>query len=260
VSGSQLRVVGVGVDHTTFPMPFAIKVTHEGDAPAYVDDAQIFVATKTLLYDDEAARGSVPDGFDCAVIVFDEPGADGALSPLPKGKTIEVAPGATVDIRGAVEWVVPANAPPMLAIVRASFAAMRNGKSVAQSDERLYVLQSREGAVEAVRNTRRRRTAARVAPFSRGSAHSRVSRRRDSANCWKVSTHLQTARPETLHVSDENPAGSAARTEKPFSKPTSGNPIAAAVVRLGDSHVETSHYRLCRKRRLLAKHAPTVAT
>jgi hypothetical protein len=152
-SGPHLSSVGVGVDHTTFPMPFAIKVTNAGDAPAYVDDAQIFVATKTLLYDDEASLASVPDEFDCAVIVFHEPHADGALSPLPKGKTIEVAPGATVDVRGAVEWVVPANAPPMLAIVRASFAAMRNGKPVAQSDERLYVLQSRDGAIDAVRHS-----------------------------------------------------------------------------------------------------------
>jgi hypothetical protein len=154
LSGPQLRFVGVGVNHTTFPMPFAIKVRNDGDPPAYVDDAQIFVATKTLLYDDETSRGSVPDGFDCDVIVFsNRPGTEGKLVPLPRGEAIEIAPGATVDVLGAVQWAVPADAPPMLAIVRASFAAMNDGKVVAQGDERLYVLQSREGAVEAVRNS-----------------------------------------------------------------------------------------------------------
>jgi hypothetical protein len=140
-SGPRLCCVGVGVIHEVFPMAFAIKVTNEGDARAYVDDAQFRPETKTLHYDDEIPRESLPNGFDCGVIVFsDKIGANGELRRLSPGDAIEIAPGATVDVRGAVMWAVPAETPPMLAIVLASFAATNDGQVAAQSDETLYVL------------------------------------------------------------------------------------------------------------------------
>jgi hypothetical protein len=134
-AGPRLRYVATGLDQQNYPLAFALKIANDGNAPATVDDVRFNVPFKLLLYDDDA--GEAPSGFDCEVQV---------LTELP----VTVQPGQTADLAGLVTWAVPPETPPMLAVVRARFQTLHNGKATIDQEPLIMFLQSRPGAVDAV--------------------------------------------------------------------------------------------------------------
>jgi hypothetical protein len=127
-------------------MPFALKLANDGDDAAIFETLRFQVTFKTYLYDDAGSKP--PDDFRCEIVIRDEEGRD-----LPPGNWIGIAGGDTADVRGFVRWVVPPEAPPMLAIVRAEFLPIRRGDELMRTEPLIMYLQSKPGALDAVRKS-----------------------------------------------------------------------------------------------------------
>jgi hypothetical protein len=151
-ASTPLRLIATAFIPENVPAAVALHVANDGTAPVLVDDLSLAVEYKTLLYDDEGSPP--PDGFDYVVRLFrDKPETDGGRGVIAPGETITIAPGATHELYGAVQWAVPPGTSPMLAIVRAAVVPTYQGKPLLNGESFIIALQSEPGALEAVRQS-----------------------------------------------------------------------------------------------------------
>jgi hypothetical protein len=159
-SGPHLQYIDTGLDQRVCPLVFALKLTNEGDAPVVVDNVRFQITSRTLLYDN--AGDEFPNEFNCELALVDD---DHPAAPfLLPSDSISIAPGEVRDVRGVIRWIVPADAPPMLAIICAELIPIRDGAEIIRTEPVIMFLQSGPGALDAVRlsTTTNREQAAQV--------------------------------------------------------------------------------------------------
>jgi hypothetical protein len=149
-SGPHLRFVDVATSVGAYPTIFAARLSNDGDAVAQIDAVRLRVLHKTLLFD---AADLAPPAFDHTTVIY-EGNPDYGGTPLGPGKTIEIKAATIRDVIGNVVWHVNEDAPPMLAIVTGQFQVLRNGDVLAELDPLIMVLESKPGAITAVRAVR----------------------------------------------------------------------------------------------------------
>ena len=101
----RLQYVAIGIAEVQHPIVFTVKVKNAGNTTAEIDSCDTNITFNYLL----AGAGNLPDAFDYNVTLVD---AEEAL---------KVKPGETATIPFSFIWNTLADAPPMVAICRASF-------------------------------------------------------------------------------------------------------------------------------------------
>lgn len=144
-----VEIVDIGFQQDATPMSFALKIANGTSEPVAVNGLQVIHSNKFLLHDDDQG-GQVPNSFQFAMHIMGET-EDGNLVALAPGDSAPVVPAhGSATVFGAIEWIVPEGAPPLLAIMNAEFAALdADDMPICQSAKCAIVLQSEPGALHA---------------------------------------------------------------------------------------------------------------
>lgn len=132
---ARLRVDNVGLSEDVVPLVVALHVTNEGGTTAVVESADVTFLKKAVIAPFDALSG-VPQTLDCVPVFMN-------------GDRVEIAPGATEELRFALVWELGDNPPPALALVRASITINPNQ---ATSPPMAFILQSYPGQLDAAVN------------------------------------------------------------------------------------------------------------
>jgi len=145
---SRLHFTAVGFAEERVPMVFGLRLENRGASPVELDNVRVAVAENLLMT--TATRLPVESIASEIHLLREEPAPDGAYEPLQEGKSITVQPGKTAELKCAYQWHLDGDEPPMAAILRGTFAVKHGDEQLARSEPLLFVVQSREGALEAI--------------------------------------------------------------------------------------------------------------
>jgi hypothetical protein len=138
----RIRINRVEIREDEVPTRVVFHVHNGGNVPAVVDSIRLTVTAKAILHDDATLA---PANLDCRVVMLD---ADGA--PVGEGETIDVAPRESTQIVAELQWQLPRDASPKLAVVQAAFTLFGSRVPHVISEETAFVMQSQRGTLDAV--------------------------------------------------------------------------------------------------------------
>lgn len=157
---STLEYAGIAFDESNAPTAFAIRVRNASSEPVFLREALANVTYKTVIFE-----GDPPPDFDYAIWPMNKFGVS-----LPESEAYELPPGKTGELWYAFQWKLPPDAPPMVAIVQASFTVphMHTPAERVETTPKVFLLQSRGGALEALMESTDSTNAAKVAAMLEG--------------------------------------------------------------------------------------------
>ena len=83
-----------------------------------------------------------------AHLLGDDLAADGSYGVVADGQYVEIPPGETAELKVILEWHVPPDLKPTIAVVRGTFSVLdETGDTLAQCEPMTFVAQSRVGAL-----------------------------------------------------------------------------------------------------------------
>jgi len=146
---SKLHFTKVGFAEERAPMPFGLVLENRGSSPIELNNVQVLVDEHLLM---TTAMYSPIKGMSMQVhLLDDEVAPDGSYSPLPEGESFTIEPGQAQTLKCVLQWTeLSGEEAPMIALLRGTLAVKHGHEHLARSEPLLFVLQSREGALEAI--------------------------------------------------------------------------------------------------------------
>jgi len=146
---SKLHFTKVGFAEQRAPMPFGLVLENRGTSPIELDNVQVLVDEH--LVTTTAMNAPIKSMSMQVFLLDDKMASDGSYSPLPEGESFKVEPGQARTFKCVLQWTeLSGEEAPMIAVLRGTLAVKHGHERLARSEPLLFVLQSREGALEAV--------------------------------------------------------------------------------------------------------------
>jgi hypothetical protein len=120
----RLQYIAIGIAEDQQPVVFAVKVNNMGNTTVTVDRCDTNITFNYLL----AGPGNLPDAFNYNVTLIDTEEA------------LKVKPGETATIPFSFIWNTPFDAPPMVAICRASFTLRYDATSGVETEPVMFTV------------------------------------------------------------------------------------------------------------------------
>jgi len=146
---SKLHFTKVGFVEQRTPMPFGLVLENRGPSPIELNNVQVQVDEHLLMT--TAMYAPIKSMSMQVHLLDDEVAPDGSYSPLPEGEAFTIEPGQARTFKCVLQWTeLSGEEAPMIAVLRGTLAVKHGHERLARSEPLLFVLQSREGALEAV--------------------------------------------------------------------------------------------------------------
>jgi hypothetical protein len=129
------------------PLPFAVGVLNDGDEPGNIDRVEAKILSVTPIPGRGLAVFSAED-FKHQVHLFGHERARDDAEPLPEGTAMVLPTDKTSEVWCALEWSLPDEAPPMLAVCSATFVLSYQGEPVVETPPMAVAIQSQPGILE----------------------------------------------------------------------------------------------------------------
>jgi hypothetical protein len=147
---SKLHFKGVGFIEDEAPLKFGLRLENTGDAVIKISGVRTLIGEKLLM---TTALNAVDDFEHRTFLLGNDLAPDGSYAVLQDGQFLVVQPGEVVELKGVLQWRLPDDAPPTVAVVRGTFTVLDEGdEELAECEPIMFVVQSRTGALDAVRD------------------------------------------------------------------------------------------------------------
>jgi hypothetical protein len=148
-SPSKLNFTEIGFVEEHSPTPVGFVLQNPGASPVQLDNVLFQLEDHQALT--PAMNSPVKSMTMKTFLLEEEPHDNGSFSPLAKGNHIAIKPGASGLVKCMLQWSsVKGDEAPIIAVLRGTFVVRNQEEQLARSEPVLFVLQSREGAIDAV--------------------------------------------------------------------------------------------------------------
>jgi hypothetical protein len=146
---SKLNFTNIGFVEVQSPMPVGLVLENRGQASISLDNVQFLLEDHLALT--PAMNSPIKSLTMDTFLLEEQPNSDGSHSPLAEGKHVTIQPGESRLVRCMLQWSsLKGDEAPIIAVLRGTFTVRDQEKELARTEPLLFVLQSREGAVDAV--------------------------------------------------------------------------------------------------------------
>jgi hypothetical protein len=145
-----LRFKGVGFMEDQAPLKLGLRLENKGDVVIKISGIRTLIGEKLLM---TTALNAGDDFEHQTFLLGNDLAPDGSYAVLQDGKFLEVQPGEVVELKCVLQWRLPDDPPPIVAVVRGAFSVLGEGdEELAQCEPIMFVVQSKTGALDAVRD------------------------------------------------------------------------------------------------------------